>query len=175
MPLFIANCSKQMFEIHYWVESSPNKPVVTKIKPGSQENIYPQGSMVDHERIIGQHQAYGLIPVSEVDRHDGFVGQCYQYDEPIPLDRLQTTMRHNEEELYAQAQERRKEAAVATDDIVRRAAQESEMKVDNFEVEITEVEQKGVDQRVHEVISVGEGGQTQPDKKRNRGRPRRGD
>jgi hypothetical protein len=168
--LYIANVSKQTWEIHYWVDGSPNKPVVTKIKPGGQENIYPQGSSVDHQRIVDQHKTYGLIPVSEVDRHDGFVGQCYQFGTPIPLDRLQSTMKRNEEDLYAQSQERRKEAAAATDDTVRRAAQESEMKVDNFEVEITEVEQKGVDQQVHEVISVGDGGQQEP---RRRGRPRR--
>lgn len=170
MSLFIANTSKQVFELHYWVEGSPNKPVVTKIKPGSQENIYPQGSSIDHQRIVEQHKPYGLISVSEIDRHDGFVGQCFQYDTPIPLDRLQSTMKRNEEELYAQAQERRKEAAAATDDTVRKAAQESEMKVSNFEVEITEVEQKGVDQKVHEIISVGEGGTQEP---RRRGRPRR--
>lgn len=168
--LFIANCSKQTFEIHYWVEASPNKPVVTKIRPGAQENIYPQGNRVDHQRIVDQHKPYGMIPVSEVDRHDGFVGQCYQFDTPIPLDRLQSTMKRNEEDLYAEAQERRKEAAAATDDTVRRAAQESEMKVGNFEVEITEVEQKGVDQKVHEVITVSPDAPQEP---RRRGRPRR--
>lgn len=168
--LFIANCSKQTFEIHYWVEGSPNKPVVTKIRPGAQENIYPQGNQVDHQRIVDQHKPYGLIPVSEVDRHDGFVGQCYQFDTPIPLDRLQSTMKRNDEDLYAEAQERRKEAAAATDDTVRRAAQESEMKVGNFEVEITEVEQKGVDQKVHEVITVSPDA---PQERRSRGRPRR--
>jgi hypothetical protein len=168
--LFIANCSKQTFEIHYWVEGSPNKPVVTKIRPGAQENIYPQGNRVDHQRIVDQHKPYGMIPVSEVDRHDGFVGQCYQFDTPIPLDRLQSTMKRNEEDLYAEAQERRKEAAAATDDTVRRAAQESEMKVGNFEVEITEVEQKGVDQKVHEVITVSADAPQEP---RRRGRPRR--
>lgn len=170
MSLFIANCSKQNFEIHYWVEGSPNKPVVTKIRPGAQENIYPQGNRVDHQRIIDQHRPYGLIPVSEIDRHDGFVGQCYQFDTPIPLDRLQSTMKRNDEDLYAEAQERRKEAAAATDDTVRRAAQESEMKVGNFEVEITEVEQKGVDQTVHEVITVTADAPQEP---RRRGRPRK--
>ncbi len=170
MSLFIANCSKQNFEIHYWVEGSPNKPVVTKIRPGAQENIYPQGNRVDHQRIIDQHRPYGLIPVSEIDRHDGFVGQCYQFDTPIPLDRLQSTMKRNDEDLYAEAQERRKEAAAATDDTVRRAAQESEMKVGNFEVEITEVEQKGVDQTVHEVITVSADAPQEP---RRRGRPRK--
>ncbi|MFY4709961.1 hypothetical protein [Burkholderia glumae] len=170
MSLFIANCSKQNFEIHYWVEGSPNKPVVTKIRPGAQASIYPQGNRVDHQRIIDQHRPYGLIPVSEIDRHDGFVGQCYQFDTPIPLDRLQSTMKRNDEDLYAEAQERRKEAAAATDDTVRRAAQESEMKVGNFEVEITEVEQKGVDQTVHEVITVTADAPQEP---RRRGRPRK--
>lgn len=168
MALFVANLSKQQFELHYWVENS-KKPVVTKIKPGGQENIYPQGTRVDHERIVEQHKPYGMVPVSEIDRRKEFVGQCFQFDAPIPHDRLFTTMERNDDMLYAQAQERRKEAAAATDDIVRKAAQEADMKVGNFEVEIQEVEQKGVDTQVHEVITVGEDDAP----KRGRGRPRR--
>ncbi|WP_027798253.1 hypothetical protein [Paraburkholderia dilworthii] len=169
MALYVANLTKQEFNLIYWVENS-KKPVVTKIKPGQQESVYPQGNRVDHERIVDQHRMYGLIPVSEMDRHREFVGQLYQYDTPIPLDRLYTGMTKNEDALVQQALERRKEAAVSSDDLMKRAAQETDAHLGNFEVEIQEVEQKGVEATVHEVISVGDDA---PQERRGRGRPRR--
>lgn len=168
MPLYIANCSKFNYELHYWVDNS-KKPVVTKIRPGGQESVYPQGTRDDHERIVEQHKIYGLIPVSEIDRTKEFVGQCYQFDTPITHDRLFTTMERNDDVLYEQALERRKEAMASTDDLVRRAAQETDWKVGNIEVEIKEVEQKGVEPQIHEVIKIGDD-DNQP---KRRGRPRR--
>lgn len=166
--LFVANLTKQEFQLIYWVENS-KKPVVTKIKPGQQESVYPQGNHVDHERIVDQHRMYGLIPVSELDRKPGFVGQCYQYDAPIPLDRLYTGMTNNEDALIKEALERRKEAVASSDDLMQKAAQETDSRLGNFEVEIEEVEQKGVEQTVHEVLSVG----SETQEPRRRGRPRR--
>jgi hypothetical protein len=166
--LYVANLTKQEFHLIYWVENS-KKPVVTKIKPGQQESVYPQGNHVDHERIVEQHRMYGLIPVSELDRRPGFVGQCYQYDDPIPLDRLYTGMTNNEDALVKQALERRKEAAASSDDLMQKAAQETDSRLGGFEVEIEEVEQKGVEPQIHEVITVGE---DNPEPRR-RGRPRR--
>jgi hypothetical protein len=52
---------------------------------------------------------------------------------------------------------------------MKRAAQETDTKIQNFEVEIEEVEQKGVEPQIHEVITVGE---DNPEPRR-RGRPRR--
>jgi hypothetical protein len=169
--LYVANCSKFNYEMHYWVENS-KKPVVTKIRPGGQECVYPQGTRTDHERIVEQHKVYGLIPVNEIDRTNTFVGQCFQYDQPIPHDRLFTTMERNDDVLYEQALERRKEAAAATDDGIRRDAQEADVKVGNIEVEIKEVEQKGVEQTVHEILTVSDEAEStqQP---RRRGRPRK--
>lgn len=168
MALYIANLSKFNFQLHFWTEGV-NKPVIEHIEPGKQKSIYPQGNQIDHQRIVDQQKMYGLIPVSEIDRHPGFVGQCYQFDTPIPLDRLYTTMINNEEVLNEQALERRKEMAVASDDLMRRTAQETDTKLNNFEVEIEEVEQKGVDRQIHEIISVGEEAQ----EPRRRGRPRK--
>ena len=168
MALYIANLSKFEFQLHFWTEGV-NKPVVEHIGPGKQKSIYPQGNDVDHHRIVDQHKKYGLIPASEIDRHPGFVGQCYQFDTPIPLDRLYTTMIRNEDVLNEQALERRKEMAVASDDLMRKTAQDTDTKLNNFEVEIEEVEQKGVDPQIHEIISVGEDAQ----EPRRRGRPRK--
>lgn len=170
--LFVANCSKFNYELHYWVENS-KKPVVTKIRPGGQESIYPQGTRIDHERIVEQHKIYGLIPVNEIDRTNAFVGQCFQYDNPISHDRLFTTMERNDDVLFEQALERRKEAAAATDDGIRRDAQEADVKVGNIEVEIKEVEQKGVEQTVHEILSMAEVDEPAQQQPRRRGRPRR--
>lgn len=166
--LFVANLTKQVFELHYWVENT-RKPIVTKIQPFSQASIYPQGSRLDHENIVGQHKMYGLIPLSELDRTKGYVRQVYQFDDPIPLDRLQSMDERNEEALVQEAQERRKEAALAMDDTMKRAAQETDTRIQNFEVELEEVEQKGVEPQVHEVITVGDESQQQ----RRRGRPRK--
>jgi hypothetical protein len=166
--LFVANLTKQIFELHYWVENT-KKPIVTKIQPFSQASIHPQGGRLDHESIVEQHKVFGLIPLSELDRTKGYVRQVYQFDTPIPLERLHDMDERNEDALVNESIERRKEAALAMDDTMKRAAQETDTKIQNFEVEIEEVEQKGVEPQVHEVITVGEENQ-QP---RRRGRPRR--
>lgn len=170
MSLFVANLTKHNFQFLFWVERT-SRPIAVDIAPGKQANIYPEGSRADHESIVNQHKIYGLVPVAEVDQKQGMVGQCYQFDKPIPLDRLFTTMTKNEDVLYDEAAERRKEATVAADDLMRRAAQETDSKIASFEVEIEEVEQKGVESQVHEVISVGEDKPQQQE--RRRGRPRR--
>ena len=169
MSLFIANLTKHQFQLHFWTERT-QRPIFVEIPPGQQKSIYPEGSRADHESIVNQHKMYGLIPVSEVDRAKGFVGQCYQFDTPIPLDRLYNTMTNNEDVLFDEAVERRKEAAASSDDLIRKAAQETDSKIASFEVEIEEVDQKGVESQVHEVITVGDAPQPQ---ERRRGRPRR--
>jgi len=169
MSLFIANVSKQNFQLHFWVERT-SRPIVVDIPPGSQKSIYQEGTRSDHENIVGQHKMYGLIPVSEIDRHKGFVGQCYQFDTPVPMERLFETMKNNDESLYELSAERRKEAAASADDLLKRAAQETDSKVSAFAIEIEEMEQKGVDTQVHEVITMND---EESNKSRGRGRPRR--
>jgi len=171
MALFVANLTKFNYQLHFWVERV-SRPVVVDIPPGQQKNIYPEGSKVDHDSIVEQHRMYGLVPASEVDRTKGFIGQCYQFDKPIPLDLLYNTMVDNEDVLVEQAQRIRKESAAAADDLLRKAAQETDSKIAEFAVELEEVDQKGVDSQVNEVITVGEDRPQQQE--RRRGRPRRG-
>jgi hypothetical protein len=167
MSLYIANLTKFNFQLQFWVEGV-NKAVIVNFTPGEQKSVYPDGNSVDHERIIDQHLVYGLTPWSEAGKKRGFVGHCYQLDNPMPLDGMVDLMVKNEDALNAQALERRKEMAVASDDLMQRTAQETDTKLNNFEVEIEEVEQKGVEPQIHEVITVGD--DEQP---RRRGRPRR--
>jgi hypothetical protein len=167
MPLFVANLTKHNFQLHFWTERT-QRPIFVEIPPGQQRSIYPEGSRADHESIVNQHKMYGMLPVSEIDRAKGFVGQCYQFDTPIPLDRLYNTMTNNEDVLYDESAERRKEAAASSDDLMRRAAQETDSKIASFEVEIEEVDQKGVESQVHEVITVGEEKPQQSERRRGR-------
>ncbi|WP_321913575.1 hypothetical protein [Paraburkholderia sp. J11-2] len=168
MALYVANLTKQIWEMHYWVPNS-RKPVFTKIQPFSQASIYPQGSRLDHESIVDQHKMYGLIPLAELDRTKGYIRHVYQFDTPVPLDRLHSMDERNEDALVEESLERRKEAAIAMDDTMKRTAQETDTKIGSFEVELEEVEQKGVEPQIHEVITVGDENQ-QP---RRRGRPRK--
>lgn len=169
MALYIANLTKFNFQLQFWVEGV-NKAVIVNFTPGEQKSVYPEGNSIDHQRIIDQHRVYGMTPWAEVGRQREFIGQCYQFDTAMPLNGMVEAMLKNEEMLNRQALERRKEMAVASDDLMQRTAQETDTKLGNFEVEIEEVEQKGVDPQIHEVISVGDDAPQEP---RRRGRPRR--
>lgn len=153
MSLFIANTTKQVYELHFWVEGS-KRPYVTIIRPGTQENVYPQGARQEHEHIIEQHTAYGLKAVNEIDRSKEFIGQCYQFDKPIPYDRLMSTYQRNDTVMNQQAQERRKEAAIAMDHILGKSAQENNMEMKNFEIGYKETEQRGVEKQIDETVIV---------------------
>ena len=170
MALFVANLTKQVFQLHFWVERV-SRPVVVEILPGQQKSIYPEGSRLDHENIVNQHRMYGLIPVAEIDSTGGFIGQCYQFDKHIPLDRLVTGMTNNDDALVDKALQVRKESAAAADDLLRRAAQETDSKIAEFAVELEEVEQKGVEQQINEIITVGDDAPAPAE--RRRGRPRK--
>lgn len=166
--LFIANTMKQDFEFHFWVGEN-KRPITTKIRMGSQIMIYEQGTRSDHDHIIEQHQMYGLKPVSEIDRTQEFVGLCYQFDKPIPLDRLQSTFQHNDDAMAHAAQEHRKLATLSMDHSLKQAAQETDSSLQNFEVEVIEQQQKGVDTKINETIVV----EHSTAQSRGRGRPRR--
>jgi hypothetical protein len=168
MSLYVANLTKFNFQLQFWVEGV-NKAVIVNFTPGEQKNVYPEGNAVDHQRIIDQHRVYGMTPWAEVARQRGFIGQCYQFDATMPLNGMIEAMLKNEDVLNDQAHERRKEMAAASDDLMQKTAQETDTKINSFEVEIEEVEQKGVDPQIHEIISVGE---DNPEPRR-RGRPRR--
>jgi hypothetical protein len=170
MSLYVANLTKFNFQLQFWVEGV-NKAVIVNFSPGEQKSVYPEGNDVDHQRIVDQHRVYGITPWAEVARQREFIGQCYQFDAPMPLNGMIEAMLKNEDVLNDQAHERRKEMAAASDDLMQKTAQETDTKINSFEVEIEEVEQKGVDPQIHEIISVGEDKPQQQE--RRRGRPRR--
>ena len=165
--LYVGNCTKQTFEFNYWVGEN-KKFFTTLIRPGGQEDVYPKGNRSDHEHIVEQHQIYGLKPIGEIDRAKEFVGLCYQYDKPIPTDRLYAVFENNDKAMSHTSQELRKESTLSMDHMLKRSAQERDAKLQDFEVGVVEQAQKGVDTKINETIVI-EGQEST----RGRGRPRK--
>lgn len=169
MPLFVANISKQTHDLLFWI--GENKSYFSqKIRPGEQVSVYPQGSRSDHEFIVEQHRQYGIKNINEIDRTKEFVGLCFQFDKSIPLDRLQSTFAHNDDVMMEASRSRRMEATLSMDDMLKKVSQETDSKMSNFEVDIEELSQKGVDKQVDETYIVDGPTDAAPAR---RGRPRR--
>jgi hypothetical protein len=157
MSLFIANTTKQHHEFMFWVPEQ--RRYFTKlIRAGGQEQIYPEGTRDVHEGIIAQHRQYGIKALSEIDRTKEFVGLCYQFDHPIPADRLTEAIEHNDDVMVSEAQERRKEATAALNESLTQVAQDSGTNLSGLDVEVVEEQKKGVDTQVNETISVNKPG-----------------
>ncbi len=153
MPLYIANTSKNHQEINFRIPGN-NRHFTAKVAPGRQELIYKEGTRDDHQSIVEQLKPYGLKSIDEIDRSKEFAGLCYQFDKPIPAERLLPVFGHNDGVIMREAQERRQEAAIAMDEALSRTAQETGAKFNGLEVEIEEQPQKGVDTKISEAIEV---------------------
>lgn len=165
MSLYVANTSRCTLDFTFNVRGIPRHFKVT-IPPFSQHSIYPDGTKDDHADIVGQNKRYGLVAVSDIDRTKTFIGMCYQFDRPIQQDKMLKVAPHNDGVRLAEAQESRKIAAIAMDDALSRAAQETGEKFQGVEIEIEEQEQKGSDVQIKETIAVD-------NPSRGRGRPRK--
>jgi hypothetical protein len=119
MPeLYIGNVSKQIFQFAY---RSPERPgvIVQPIPIGGQIRISPNGQLVDLstpeiEAILGQHKAYGIVSIDEVDSSQNpFNGCCYSIGKPISVEKLRRAMLKKEEALKEHGRKLRQEAALA--------------------------------------------------------------
>lgn len=120
MELYIANTTKksQVFQYRLPEDQRPH-PLSMTLRPGSQAKL-PKGnlSQPDIDAIVGAHEPYGLIPVSEVNRTKPFIGMCYSIDKPIPLEAIQNGIAHNDEVLVKQGEEIRQLAAIAVNNAI---------------------------------------------------------
>jgi hypothetical protein len=118
MPeLYIGNVSKQIFQFCY---RSPERPgvIVQPIPIGGQIRISPNGVIIDLstpeiDSILGQHKAYGIVSIDEVDDKHPFDGLCYSIGKPMSAEKLRRAMLKKEEALKAYGQNLRREAALA--------------------------------------------------------------
>lgn len=138
--LYIANTSKQHHDFAYRL---PEEISVRRqmIPVGGQIRVGGDMSLELIERIIKQHQPYGLKAVSDLTRNRDYVGLCYSIDKPVQLnsDRVMSdTFEKNDSVLDARAEDRREEAAVAIADQIQGTMRDHGVAVPRAEVEIVE-------------------------------------
>lgn len=116
MKLFIGNATRQNYVFAYRL---PERKVVTQDVPhGGQIQITGDLSTKDIDAILEQHQPYGLVAVSDIDRTKAFAGLCYQFDKPIPITQLMRAMKHNVDALVERGKEIRKEVAISESNLL---------------------------------------------------------
>lgn len=140
--LYVANTTKQVQQFHYWVGET-QRPLVQEIPVGGQILVYKADAQRHElEKIIEQHERYGLVNVNEIDRTKAFIGCCYRYDEPVDIEKIMRAITHNDEVLQERGVESRKNSVAALDGTLRGSAGNDLM---NLETEVTEIAPKGSD------------------------------
>jgi|SRR6185312_6666149 len=126
--LHIANATQQFHEFAFRLGGTGGAPIIQTIPPGGQIRVAARGgnlSTEDVDAIVKQHEPYGLIPVSEVGKRDGFCGLCYSVDRPVSFSRLAEQIGHNRMALISRGKENRKAAAVAINETLEANIRES--------------------------------------------------
>ncbi len=137
--LYIANCKKQAEDFVYRIPEAI-RTYMQNIPAGGQIEVYRDAPMDILEGIVEQHRMYGLVDVKDIDRTKEFANLCYQFDKPITQNQIMYGIEHNSEVLEVRGNEMRKKAAVAINNNLERAAEESgsSSKVNAVEVAIKE-------------------------------------
>jgi hypothetical protein len=117
--LYIANCMKQTYEFIYRVPGDDMQTLrklnTVTISPGTQARVHVEAPLSVLDAIVDQHRHYGLVPVSEMVTTRGFVGICYSFDRPVPLDQLQYAVDHNDGVLFDRGTKQQEDAAIVVD------------------------------------------------------------
>jgi hypothetical protein len=117
--LYIANCMSQTYDFIYRVPGEDMQTLrklnTVTLPPGTQARIHVEASLSVLDAIVEQHRHYGLVPVDEIVRTKAFVGICYSFDKPVPIDQLQYAVDHNAGVLFDRGVEQREAAAMVVD------------------------------------------------------------
>lgn len=142
--LFIANCTKQVQEIHYKIPEN-SKTFVQKINIGEQILVYREASREDLEAVVKQLSRYGLKDAKEAYKSKGFTGLCFSFDDPVKIDQILEVMEKNDNALDERSQEMRKNAAIATNNGIEEGLEQQggKTKLKKLSQSIQEVEKPG--------------------------------
>lgn len=151
--LYIANCTKQRHDFLYRAPEQKHH-VKEPIEIGAQIMVWKDAPREELIGIVEQHEIYGLIPVSDIDRTKHFVGMCYSFDKPIDVNKIMYTVENNDSVLEAGALEARKESAQVISHSLGQIAQDSGNGLNSVEVEIQEMTRPGHDPKMNETITV---------------------
>lgn len=157
MDLFIANCTKQKYDLHYRLPEV-NGPRHQMALPGGQVKIAGDLSTPQIEALVKQlSHTVGMVHVDDINRVKPFVGLCYS-DKKIKVDVIMRAFEHNDEVLTNRGQEIRRTVAVAMSDSLKRSLEDSQIPETLGELEVTasEIDRSGkpVDGGVREGIVV---------------------
>lgn len=114
--MYIANCTNQRQEFIYRVPEV-SAPRHQAIEIGRQTQLSGDLSPKDIEFILRQHEKYGLVKVSEIDRRRPFTGMCWD-EKPIHVSKVKTLWQHNQGVLTQMGKDNRQAAAVAANNAV---------------------------------------------------------
>lgn len=152
MPkLYVANCTMHKHDFLFRVPEE-TRLVRHQIDPGQQVHVYGRDLTTDLiEYIVAQHEPYGMIPVSEVDRRKGAVSLVYSIDKPLNVEAIIRAGKALDKHLEEQALESRKDALAATHMALGQTADGRGPA--GVELEIIEENKKGEDKDTsHETI-----------------------
>lgn len=147
MPeMYVANVSKQDFNFIYRVPERKG-PVSQMIRAGSQVKLAPWGtaktnlSQPDIDAVIAQFAKYGMKEAGSIDLNRGpFTGLCYTIGKPVATSKMLAALEKNEDTLFQQGVEMRKEAAIATSDSIEEGMG---VPLRGLEMSVSEIEPRG--------------------------------
>ena len=205
MPdLYVANVSNQRQLIHYRLDYDSDGKVqeLRRFRPASQQDIEPgrqvvlgpRGAhMTQIEDLVSQLRPFGLIGISDVATLNTTYKVPYVFNvgAPVPSDVMRRVQAHNERTMREDGANRRRKAAVATNETVQHTVEQqfieqgipakpSDVTEVVFEEEETEDRAAAGHSRVQEGFEVVPEGKVGPksgrpaiEGKRVRGRPRK--
>lgn len=184
VKLYIANCTRQNQELYYRLDLDDEGARETQFRPANKQPIAPGRQvlvggkaflMTQVESIIKQLSVHGMIAVMEVPRARNKAPYVFNIEKPVPESIIRDVMDINAGVLTVDGQVRRKQAAVAVNDLVSSTINEQfaahgipkEAK-QTVDVEFEQLEQSEAgERRIEEGYRVREGAP----EKRGRGRP----
>lgn len=180
MQLFIANCTKQHYELHYRLPEVPGVRM-QRVSAGQQIQIAGDLSTPQVDAIISHFtNQYGMADIASIDRAKPFVGLCCSIGKPIKVDVIGRALEHNDTVLTERGREIRQTVAVALNNSIAKQMQESQLpdRLGELEMEAIEVDKRGVavEGGVQEGVTVSQNAPTDSIKtstRRMSGRQRR--
>lgn len=155
--LFVANTSKKHNEFVFRL------PGITQtrryvIPAGRQVEVLKNAQREEIDYVIAQHEPYGLVHESQIQKICKFSGTVYSIDKPVKVNSIEVALEKNAQILEQEGHEQRKIAAVAMNNSFAETLKDSKLKPQTeMTLEIEEIPVEETDKRpmMTERIKVG--------------------
>jgi hypothetical protein len=145
MKLYIANCTKKNYELHYRMPEVMGVRM-QPVRAGHQVEIAGDLNQPQIDVVVKHFSTrYGMVSVTSIDRTKAFVGLCYSTDKPIKVDVIARALHHNDQVLVSRGQDIRRAAAVSVNNAITQQLQESRVpeSLGALEMTVDEVDRGG--------------------------------